>query len=232
MQITYDQFLERLTILRGKIAETCAEIDRDPATVSILPVTKRQPDDAVLFSAKAGLPSIGENRVQEARDKRDRLADCRVRWELIGSLQTNKAKVAVDLFDRIQSVDRAKLARALNRHAGFAGCKLAVLLQVNAGADPAKHGCRLEEAPRVVEAILECAHLQLDGLMTIAPLSDDPDVARRTFDNLRECRDKMQQSFSVPLPELSMGMTSDLREAIKAGSTQVRVGTALFGPRD
>jgi pyridoxal phosphate enzyme (YggS family) len=158
-----------------------------------------------------------------------------LRWELIGHLQSNKARAAAEVFDRIQSVDTEKLARKLDQAAGELGRPLAVLLQVNAGRDPAKFGCEIEDAPRLLEAALALPHLRVEGLMTIAPLgADEAETqahARRTFENLRALRDDFATRFGVALPELSMGMSGDLEAAVAAGSTCVRVGTALFGAR-
>ncbi len=154
-----------------------------------------------------------------------------VSWELIGHLQSNKAALAARHFDRIQSVDSAKLLAALDRAAGELGKRLPILLQINAGGDPAKFGAGPEEAPGLLEAALAKKNLLVDGLMTVAPLSPDPAIARSTFENLRALRDRLGGQFGAPLRELSMGMTGDLAEAIAAGSTLVRVGTALFGER-
>ena len=150
---------------------------------------------------------------------------------MIGHLQTNKARLAATHFDRIQSVDSEKLIVALNRAATGLGRKLPMLLQINAGHDPAKFGAEPDAAPRLLELALAQPGLQVDGLMTIAPLSDDPAVAHRTFANLRLIRDGLTVRFGLPLRELSMGMSGDLEAAIAEGSTQVRIGTALFGPR-
>ena len=170
--------------------------------------------------------------MQEARAKQP-LVPSVLQWELIGHLQSNKARVAATLFSRIQSVDRIELLDRLDRTVGESGrAPLQILIQVNAGRDPAKFGCDPEQAPRIVEHALGCANLRLEGLMTIGPLDPDPATAQRTFAALRTLRDELAERFGVPLPELSMGMTGDLREAVKAGSTQVRVGTALFGARD
>jgi PLP dependent protein len=232
MVIPFETFLVNLDKLRAAIGDACRACGREPASVSILPVTKNHPADAVAHVQRAGMSAVGENRVQEARDKRA-AAPAGMRWELIGHLHSNKAKVAVATFDRVQSVDSAKLLDLLNRAAGEAGRVLPVLLQINAGRDPAKFGCEIEVAPALVERALRCDHLRLEGLMTIAPLevADQSAAARRTFEKLRELRDTFTAQFHVALPELSMGMTGDLREAILAGSTQVRVGTALFGER-
>jgi pyridoxal phosphate enzyme (YggS family) len=155
-----------------------------------------------------------------------------VRWELIGHLQSNKAKLAVEHFGRIQSVDSEKLLNVLDRAAGELGRKLPVLLQINAGNDPAKFGTEPADAPRLLELALTKAHLQVEGLMTIAPLSGDPAVARRTFARLRTIRDQLAARSGVPLRELSMGMSGDLDAALAEGSTLVRIGSALYGPRD
>ncbi len=230
MFIDYDTFLQRAVALRQKIATACGQAGRNPAGVALLPVTKTHPAVAAEYVARYGLPAVGENRVQEAVDKRAQTTVA-LRWELIGHLQSNKARLAVAHFDRIQSVDSEKLVVALNRAATELGKKLPVLLQINAGQDPAKFGADPDAAPRLLELALAQPGLQVDGLMTIAPLSDDPAVAHRTFANLRTIRDGLTVRFGVPLRELSMGMSGDLEAAIAEGSTQVRVGSALFGPR-
>lgn len=230
MLIDYDTFRERAAALQQRIAAACQRAGRDPGGVTLLPVTKTHPAAAADYAARYGFPSVGENRVQEAVDKRAQAA-ASLRWELIGHLQSNKARLAATHFDRIQSVDSEKLLTALNRAAAELGKTLPVLLQINAGQDPAKFGAEPEEAPRLLELALIQPHLQVDGLMTIAPLSNDPAVAHRTFANLRSIRDDLVARFSTPLRELSMGMSGDLESAIAEGSTQVRIGAALYGPR-
>lgn len=242
--ITYEEFCFRVAEVEARIASATAAAGRRPGEVRLLPVTKTHPADAAVYAARRGLGAVGENRVREAAEKRLE-TEARLlaeggsvrppRWELIGHLQSNKARAAADAFDCIQSVDTEKLLRQLDRAAGERGRPLAILLQVNAGRDPAKFGCELEDAPRLLEAALAAPHLRVDGLMTIAPLgSSDPetaDLARRTFANLRELRDDLAARMAVDLPELSMGMSGDLEAAVAAGSTCVRVGTALFGTR-
>jgi PLP dependent protein len=181
---------------------------------------------------------VGENRVQEGMEKRSEASPAarRLSWELIGHLQTNKAKLAAAHFDRVQSVDGEKLLNHLDRAAADAGKVLPILLQINAGNDPAKFGADISEAPRLLETALGKTKLRVDGLMTIAPLGGTTEEtamhAERTFSNLRTLRDELATRFGVPLPALSMGMTGDLEIAIAAGSTIVRVGTALFGARE
>lgn len=195
-------------------------------------VTKTNPPTAADWALAAGLRHIGENRVQEMAGKRPEVSHQGGFWELIGPLQSNKAKLAVEWADRVQTVDRVKIVNALNRHAGEAGKRLPVLMQVNVGEDPAKHGCDRKAAPALLEAILEAPHLQLDGLMTIGELTDDEKRIRTTFSRLRELRDRLSRDSGHSLPVLSMGMTADLDWAIEEGSTLIRVGTALFGARD
>lgn len=230
MPPSLETFRLRLDEVRHQIAAACAAAGRDPSEVTLLPVTKNHPAEVVALAAGAGLAAVGENRVQEAIAKQA-VCGVRVRWELIGHLQSNKAKLAARHFDRIQSVGNAKLLDLLDREAAAASRILPVLLQINAGHDPAKFGAELEDTPALLEVALGKTALRIDGLMTIAPLSDDPDVARRTFARLRQIRDELVARFGRPLPELSMGMTSDLAQAIAEGSTMVRVGTALFGER-
>lgn len=230
MFIDYDTFRHRVEALQRRMAAACERAGRQPAEVLLLPVTKTHPAIAADFVARYGLPAVGENRVQEAVDKRAQATGV-LRWELIGHLQSNKARLAATHFDRIQSVDSEKLITALNRAAAELGRKLPVLLQINAGQDPAKFGAEPDAAPRLLELALAQPGLQVDGLMTIAPLSADPAVAHRTFANLRLIRDRLTVRFGTPLRELSMGMSGDLDAAIAEGSTQVRIGSALFGPR-
>lgn len=230
MFIDYETFRMRADTLLARIAEQCRAAGRNPQEVTLLPVTKTHPAAAAEYAARYGLAAVGENRVQEAIDKQARTTAA-VRWELIGHLQSNKAKLAVIHFGRIQSVDSEKLLNVLDRAAGELGRKLSVLLQVNAGNDPAKFGAEPADAPRLLDLALAKPHLQVDGLMTIAPLSDDPAVARRTFANLRAIRDQLAGRTGAPLRELSMGMSGDLDAAIAEGSTLVRVGSALYGPR-
>ena len=234
MFIDYETFRTRADELLALMAEACRAAGRDPRSAVLLPVTKTHPADAAEYVARYGLPAVGENRVQETVEKRTQVA-APLRWELIGHLQSNKARLAATNCDRIQSVDSVKLLEYLNRAAGELGKKLPVLLQINAGNDPAKFGAEPAVAPRLLEAALGLPHLQVDGLMTIAPLGVTPEetatLARRTFANLRTIRDELVLRGGRPLPELSMGMTGDFAAAIAEGSTIVRVGTALFGAR-
>lgn len=231
MFLVYEEFHRRAVAISKNVQDACVAAGRAADEVQLLAVTKTHPPDAAEFAARFGLRAVGENRVQEGVEKRAR---CRaaIQWELIGHLQSNKARLAAEHFDRIQSVDREKIIEQLDRAAGELGKQLPILVQVNAGRDPAKFGAEIEDTPRLVELALKKKNLRLDGLMTIAPLSVDPSVAERTFAALRELRDRLRQETGAQLPELSMGMSGDFRPAIAAGSTIVRVGSALFGARD
>ena len=223
MFLIYEDFSRRADAVRARIAEACDRAGRRPGEVELLAVTKTQPPAAVEYAARYGLRAVGENRVQEGVEKRSQAAGA-VAWELIGHLQSNKAGLAAGNFDRVQSVDSLKLLDVLARAAIRAGKVLPVLLQVNAGADPA-------DAPSLLEAALTLPSLRVDGLMAIAPLSRDPSVARRCFENLRGIRDRLAAQSGTSLSVLSMGMSGDMGEAIAAGSTQIRIGSALYGER-
>jgi pyridoxal phosphate enzyme (YggS family) len=226
----YQEFTSRADAVIARISRACEKAGRPADGVQLLAVTKSHPAQAAQYAARYGLKAVGENRVQEGVEKRA-LAKAPLSWELIGHLQSNKARVAAQNFERIQSVDSAKLLEILDRVARELGKKQAVLLQVNAGLDPAKSGIEPDGAQALLERALVLPNIRVDGLMTIAPLSGDPDVARRTFENLRAIRDSLRSSTGAALGELSMGMSGDLEAAVIAGSTIVRVGSALFGAR-
>jgi len=227
---TYEAFKSRADAITAQISAACARAGRDPASVELLAVTKTHSAEAADYAARYGLRGVGENRVQEAMDKQPHCT-AKIHWELIGHLQSNKSKLAAAHFDRVQSVDSEKLLNQLDSASASLGKILPIFLQINAGRDPAKFGAELEDAPRLLEHALAKKNLRIDGFMTIAPLSDDPAVAERTFATLRELRDTLAAQFQVPLHELSMGMSGDLAAAVLAGSTQVRIGSALYGSR-
>ena len=228
--ISYPEFCDRLAQVQSRMAAACRAAGRDPASVSLLPVTKYHPADAVEYVTRSGLPAVGENRVQEVSDKQTQVS-LPVRWELIGHLQSNKASTAARLFDRIQSVDSAKLIARLNRAAEAQQKVLSILLQCNVAREVQKSGLLPEALPAALEQALAAKYLKVDGLMMIAPIEDGSGCAAKAFEDLRQLQARMQVRFGIALPELSMGMTGDLEAAIAAGSTQIRVGTALFGER-
>tara|TARA_Y100000588_G_scaffold1352_2_gene1839 strand:- start:69 stop:833 length:765 start_codon:yes stop_codon:yes gene_type:complete len=230
MPYSKDAFLKNLQDLNKRIKTACNASDRSIQDVTLMAVTKRFSLDAAAAAVASGINVLGENRVQEGVEKIQH-ASFKTRWELIGHLQSNKAKLAIQYFDRIQSVDSLKLANRLNRLASETEKQMPTLLQVNAGDDSGKFGLPLEETEGVLNEILKLDFLTVEGFMTIAPLPPNLDTAKKAFVKLRELRDHLKSLTGQPLPELSMGMTFDLEAAIAAGSTCIRVGSALFGER-
>lgn len=225
-----DEIARNVAGVRDRIERACARAGRDAATVRLVGVSKTFGADAIRFAIEAGVRDLGENRVQELREKVGEVGRD-ARWHMIGHLQSNKAKDAVHLFDVVQSVDRLSLAEKLDREAGEAGRKLDVLVQVNIGAEPQKSGVASADAPALVRSVLALPNLALRGLMTIPPI-DDERRTRGYFRALRELRDALEADIApAALPELSMGMTDDFEVAIEEGATIVRVGRAIFGER-
>lgn len=220
-----------LARLQDTIAATTARVGRSADEVTLVGISKVQPAEAVAAAVRAGIQHIGENRVQEAAIKfprvRELLHDERMPvCHMVGHLQTNKASSAVELFGRIDSVDSVKLAQALSRRAA---ADVPVLVEVYVGSDPARPGIRLHEAEEVVGRIAELPRLRIEGLMTVAPLGED---ARAAFAKVRELRIQLARTYPrVHFGVLSMGMSEDFQIAIEEGSTEVRIGAALFGPR-
>lgn len=221
---------ERLERVRQEIARAQAEGGWSHP-VTIVAVTKGFGGDAVASAVAAGVPDVGENRVQEAIEKMA-AAPAAARWHLIGHLQRNKAKLVPGRFVLVHAVDSLELADELERRAQAAGTTVPVLLQVNVAREAQKAGCDPDAAPELARAIGGRASgaLRLDGLMTMAPFTDDVDVQRRTFRGLRMLRDALQEG-GLWLPILSMGMSGDYATAVAEGATVVRLGTVLFGPR-
>jgi PLP dependent protein len=219
--------LERV---REQVAEACVRAGRGPEDVSLIGVSKTQPPEAVVAAVQAGLRDVGENRVQEAAPKipvvREQLADPPT-WHLVGHLQTNKINASLDLFDAIDSVDSLHLAEALSKR--LKGRSLPVLLEVYVGEDEERPGFRPHEIEEALGRILELPGLDVRGLMSVAPLGGD---ARSAFAQVREIRNRLSGLYPrVHFGVLSMGMSEDFEVAIQEGSTQVRIGTAIFGPR-
>lgn len=218
----FEALPERLAQVRADIARLAAQ------PVTIVAVTKGFGTDAIHAALAAGLADVGENRVQEAVQKQDTLGELPgIRWHLIGHLQRNKARLVPGRFAMVHSVDSLELANELDRRA--AG--LRVLVQVNVAGESQKSGCTPEEARGLARDIAALGNLRLEGLMTLAPFTDDLDVQRRTFRGLRVLRDTIKKEEGVWLPTLSMGMSGDYATAVAEGATVIRLGTALFGPR-
>jgi pyridoxal phosphate enzyme (YggS family) len=242
-----DTIAERINTIRERVAVAAVRAGRNPGDVTLVAVTKTQPPEAVAEAVAAGAIDLGENRVQEALPKIAALGDrARLHWHLIGHLQRNKARGAAEQFDLVHSLDSVRLAEALDRAAAplvaAGGPPLAVLLQVNVSGEASKDGFDLPSGiantvqfPTFladVAQILALPHLQVQGLMTIAPWSPNPEAARPVFRALRELRDDLAGRFpAANWQHLSMGMTDDFEIAIEEGATLVRVGRAIFGAR-
>jgi pyridoxal phosphate enzyme (YggS family) len=216
--------------VQQRIEAACARAGREPASVMLVSVTKGQPPEIVCAAAALGLNLFGENKVQEAKAK---IPACpgRVRWHMVGHLQTNKCRDAVGLFEMVQSVDSLYLAEELNKRAEQASKTLPILLEVNAVGEASKFGYRPDQLLADLSRINALPRLVLHGLMTVPPWVDDPEKARPVFRQIRELKARCEQVLGAPLPHLSMGMTGDFEVAIEEGATMVRVGTALFGER-
>jgi hypothetical protein len=222
-----------LASIQERIRKAALRSGRDPAGIRLVAVSKTVAAENIQGAIAAGITILGENYVQEARDKIARV-ERQVAWHFIGHLQSNKAKYAVELFSMVHSVDRLSLAEALDQEA-HKQCKiLPVLIQVNISGEESKSGINPQGALQLLERIAGLQHLSVQGLMTMPPWFDDPEDARPYFISLRKLRDELvsKKIPGVSLPELSMGMSGDFEVAIEEGATLVRIGTAIFGPRN
>ncbi len=221
-----------ITRIRQRIAIACAHCGRDPHSVKLMAVTKTVPEEQILQAVDAGIHMLGENYVQEAREKYD-LLNGRAQLHMIGHLQTNKAKYAVRLFDYIHSVDRRELAYELDRRAQTAQRKMNILVEVNVSGEQTKNGVSAADALELIKSIAPLTNLSVRGLMTMAPYSDNPETSRPYFQALRSLRNNIVRAeiTGIQMEELSMGMTDDFEVAIEEGATIVRIGRAIFGSR-
>lgn len=221
---------ERLAAIRQRMEQACARAGRDPTEVRLIAVSKKQPPEVVAAAAECGLTEFGENRVQEAMAKLPLCPDG-LTWHLIGHLQANKVRHAVQAFSLIHSVDSVPLLERIDRIAAEAGITQSVLLQVNISGEAAKSGIAPGEVPGFLEASTRCMNVDVLGLMTMPPFTPDPAGAAPVFQELRGLRDRWRDRSGIPLDDLSMGMSHDFECAIEAGATWIRVGTALLGER-
>jgi pyridoxal phosphate enzyme (YggS family) len=221
---------QNLETVRAQIAEAAARSGRRASEIELVAVSKTHGPETILEALDAGQLLLGENRVQEARAKMPLLPG-RVRWHLIGHLQSNKVRQALLAFERIHAVDSLELARDINRVAAELGLFPKVLLELNVAGEASKFGFNPQALRACMEELLTLDRLAIDGLMAIPPFTSDAGAARRSFVFLREWRDRLSSEFGVPLPKLSMGMSGDFPVAIEEGATLVRVGTAIFGTR-
>jgi pyridoxal phosphate enzyme (YggS family) len=224
---------DRLESVRARIKKAALECGRNPDSIHLIAVSKTISANIVEEAIQAGVTTLGENYVQEARDKINTLSDNEVSWHFIGHLQSNKAKYAVKLFDLIHSVDSVKLARELHKQALKSGKVQQILIQVNISQESTKSGITVNETADLILEISQYENINIKGLMTMPPFFNQPDRVRPFFAALRELRDQVRAKDipGVSLNELSMGMTGDFEVAIAEGATMVRVGTAIFGER-
>jgi pyridoxal phosphate enzyme (YggS family) len=223
-----DSLAANLQTIRQTIARSAEKAGRDPTQVVLVAVTKTFAVERIREAMALGLRIFGENRVQEALPKIDEIGPANVDWHLIGHLQTNKIKFIEGRFRMVQSLDGVGLAEALDRRLQS---PLEVLVEVNVGEEAQKTGVLPADLPSLAAAVTAAQHLRLRGLMTVAPMTGDPEAVRPVFRQLCALRDKTSQELGVALPVLSMGMTDDYAIAVEEGATMLRLGRALFGPR-
>lgn len=221
---------ENFDHIKTRIAAACHRAGRDPASVTLMAVTKTHPPESVAAAAELGIVFVGENKVQEAKAKIP-LCPGKLRWHFIGHLQSNKARDAVEFFEMIQSVDSLALAEELNKRCEQAGKRMPILLEVNLAGEASKFGYSPERLLAELAELNALPRLDVHGLMTVPPWKPDAEAVRPFFRAARELKQRCEQILGAPLPHLSMGMSGDFEVAIEEGATLVRIGTALFGER-
>ena len=240
------RIVDNVQQIHHQIADACAKSGRDPSSVKLIAVSKRKPVADILEAVRAGVQHFGENRVEEAEEKisavMEELTDQRPMWHMVGHIQSRKARSIPGLFDVVHSVDSLKLAQKLSSQITDDDTPLPVLIQVNTSGEERKSGLSAfnwqssEDVQALlfqqVQAISDLPHLQVQGLMTMAPIVDHIEVVRPVFKSLAELRQLLNETLSLNLTELSMGMTDDYTVAVEEGATMVRVGRAIFGERD
>jgi hypothetical protein len=223
---------DNINTIKQRIVSAAVKCGRNPDSIKLLAVTKTISAEYIIKAIDAGITMLGENYVQEAKDKIAAIGS-RAGWHMIGRLQTNKAKYAVVLFDYVHSVDRLELAQELDKRAGLINRRLNILMEVNISGEKSKSGIPADDAPALIKQIAGLENLAMRGLMTMAPYSNNPENARPYFSALRNLRDNIshQRIPGIEMKELSMGMTDDFEVAIEEGATIVRIGRAIFGKR-
>lgn len=221
---------DNLASIEQRISAACARAGRDRSSVLLLAVSKGMPPELIREAADCGLAVFGESKVQEAKLKIS-LCPGRLRWQMIGHLQSNKCRDAVHCFEMIQSVDSLALAQEINKQADKQAKTMPILLEVNLAGESTKFGFKAEEVLANLDAINALPKIEIHGLMMIAPWTPEPEKVRPVFRQLRELKTRCEEQLGAPLPHLSMGMSGDFEVAIEEGATIVRVGTSLFGAR-
>ena len=222
------QVAQRLVNVRGRVQAALHAADRGADDVLVLAVSKRQPVAAIEAAFLAGQTHFGENYVQEARTKIAALASLPIVWHFIGQLQANKSREVAERFQWVHTLDRTRIARRLNDQRPHGAPPLNLCIQVNQAGEPGKGGVDPEEVENLARSVGAFPRLRLRGLMTLPPAAADP---APFFAELRSLQDRLQETLGIPMDSLSMGMSADLEQAVSAGSTIVRIGTAVFGPR-
>jgi PLP dependent protein len=217
--------------IRERIARAAERAGCRADDITLVAVSKTFSAEAVRAAHDAGLRHFGENRVQEMEAKRPKLAALDATWHFIGHLQSNKARLAAELFDRIDALDSVPLAQRLDTVAREQGKRVPVLIEIHLGGESTKSGVEPTALPALAEATAALPNLELRGLMAVPPYSDEPERVRPHFRQLRDLRDALSQRLSRQFPTLSMGMSHDFETAIEEGATEIRIGTAIFGPR-
>ena len=224
---------ENLSRIQDRIAAAAARVGRDPSSIDLVAVSKTKPVSLIVEAINAGITDIGENRVQEAQSKHPQI-DHPVKWHLVGHLQRNKVKQALQIFDLIHSVDSPRLLAEIDRRSAELNRTTEVLIQVNTSAEPSKYGLEPDQTLDFIESAQPFPHVRIKGLMTIGAFLPDPEAVRPMFVLLRQLQEKViaQQFPTVEMDSLSMGMTNDFEVAIEEGANLIRVGTAIFGERE
>ncbi|MBL0700693.1 MAG: YggS family pyridoxal phosphate-dependent enzyme [Desulfosarcina sp.] len=224
---------QRLASIKERIINAAISSGRNPADIRLVTVSKKMPEEKIIEAIEAGADILGENFIQEAREKTDHLSSYNVSWHFIGHLQSNKAKYAVRMFDFIHTVDSIKLALELNKRAKKINKIQNILIQVNISGELSKSGVEPEKIMNLLKEISRLKNLSVKGLMTMPPYFSNPEKARPFFASLRKLREAIKEEDipGILMEELSMGMTGDFEAAIEEGATLVRIGTAIFGKR-
>jgi pyridoxal phosphate enzyme (YggS family) len=221
--------LERI---KERIKSACARSNRKPEEINLVAVTKTVDIERIKEGITNGIKIIGENRVQDAKEKYSTIGDS-VEWHMVGHLQTNKVKTALEIFSLIQSVDTIRLAEEIQKRASALNKKIPVLIEVNTSGEETKYGLNPEDLSSTITSIQTMSNISIQGLMTIGPglAIENPEASRKSFQLLYELKNKVETEFKIKLPCLSMGMSTDFEVAIEEGSNMIRIGTAIFGER-
>lgn len=224
--------VSNIRMIRERIAAAATRAGRDPGGIQLMAVSKTVPPERIREAVEAGITLFGENYVQEAREKIPAIGH-NISWHMIGHLQTNKVKYVINLFDWIHSVDRLELARELDKRAGQNNRRLNILMEVNVSGEESKNGVEAALALELIRQVSDLPNLNVRGLMTMPPYSDNPETSRPYFQALCTLRDEINTAAipGIRMDELSMGMTDDFEVAIEEGATIIRVGRAIFGAR-